>query len=453
MKKVVIGAGQGFYGDNPFPAYELALNEDIDYLCFDALAELTLAILAKDRQKSPEFGYTKDLKAYLQLLLPVVAKKRFKLITNAGGLNPQKAAQEIQSAGVKFGLKGIKIAVVEGDDFIQRLDSLNQKRILRDLSGEPGELTNKDKIYFANAYLGAKPIVEALKTGADVVVTGRVTDSSLFLAPLIHEFGWTWDDYDRLAQGIVLGHLMECSGQATGGNFSGAWQELDLANIGYPVAEALEDGSFVLGKPKKSGGLVSRETVSEQLLYEIQDPFAYVTPEVVVDLSSIALTDLGDNRVEVKGAKGKQPGGYYKFITGQPNGYLAQISFGYCWPDAYLKAERAVGILKKQLEQYKVAYDELRVDMLGQNSLHLGLAAKRIADPEEVVLRLALKTESREAAQTFLRLLPPLALNGPPGMGGFSGIPSPRELVKIESYLIPKAYVEEGIKISAWEVE
>ncbi len=452
MRKIVIGAGQGFYGDNPYPAYEMALKEELDYLCFDALAELTLAILAKDRQASAEAGYTKDLKAYMQLLLPVLTQKHFKIITNAGGLNPRQAAQDIENVARKLGLTGLKIAVVEGDDFLHQLDTLNSERILKNMSGEPAQIMELEQIYFANAYLGAKPIVEALKTGADIILTGRVTDSSLFLAPLIYEFGWGFEDYNRLAQGIMLGHLMECSGQATGGNFSGDWEELHLENIGYPMAEASEDGTFILTKPEGSGGRVSRETVSEQLLYEIQNPYAYVTPEVLVDLSSVVLTDLGGDRVKVEGAKGNKPGPDYKLITGQPDGYLAQITFGYCWPKAYPKAERAVEILQRQMEKAKLSCEELRVDYLGQNSLHLSLSGPKTEDPAEVILRLALKAKSRDHAQRFLRLIPPLALNGPPGIGGFSGIPSPRELVKIQAYLLPKAYVDQRTSITVREV-
>ena len=447
MKKIKIGAGQGFYGDSPLPAYQMALNEDLDYLCFDALAELTLAILGKDRQRNPNAGYTKDIKAYMQLLLPQVAKKRFKIITNAGGLNPRGAVEEIKVVANKLGISNLKITWVEGDDILTDLKSLNNDGLLYDLNLQKKPLENIEEVYFANIYFGVKPVVEALKTGADIVVTGRVTDSSLFLAPLIYEFGWGENDYDRLAQGIILGHLLECSGQSTGGNFSGNWEEYDLTNTGYPLAMVEENGEFIITKTANSGGAVTVETVSEQLLYEIQNPHAYLTPEVVVDLTEITLEEKGKDLVKVKNAKGSKPGEFYKFILGKPNGYLAQTIFGYCWPDCYQKAKAAEKILKTQMERLKISYEEFRVDYLGINSLHLELANNRPEEPDEIILRIALKTQKNDDAQKFLRLIPPLALNGPPGMGGFTGINPPRELVKIEAGLIAKEVADKRLQI------
>ncbi|HEY8495590.1 MAG TPA: acyclic terpene utilization AtuA family protein, partial [Limnochordales bacterium] len=304
MKQVKVGAAQGFYGDIIEPAVDLAEKSDVQYLCFDCLAELTLAILQKDRQRDPSLGYTKDVTTTARALLPYVKRKGIKLITNAGGLNPEGARREMVRIAQELGLQGLRIAIATGDDILGRLDELQAAGV--DLSdretGQPLDAI-RDRLLFANAYLGAQPIVQALRQGADVVITGRTTDTAQFLAPLIYELGWAADDWDRLAQGLVLGHLMECSGQVTGGNFSGDWWNVpDLDRIGYPLAEVREDGSFILTKAPGTGGTVSVDTVREQFLYEIHDPTTYVTPDAVADLTAVRIEQAGPDRVRVSGA-------------------------------------------------------------------------------------------------------------------------------------------------------
>src|SRR5205807_8473753 len=272
---VRLGGGQGFYGDGHRPVDDL-LAAGVDYLVCEALAELTLAILQKDRQRDESLGYTRDLPLYLQQVMPYVLEGRTRFITNAGGINPVAAGRAVVGAARSLGVSGIKVATVVGDDVRPRA----------------AELGLPDDALFASAYLGARPIVQALDAGADVVVTGRVADASLFLAPLVHEHGWAWDDWDRLAAGVVVGHLLECSGQVTGGNYSGRWWENpDPLRIAFPIAEVGADGGAVITKPEKAGGMVTFDTVREQLLYEVHDPTRYISPDVVADFTSPTLTD------------------------------------------------------------------------------------------------------------------------------------------------------------------
>src|SRR5205807_8029261 len=288
---VRLGGGQGFYGDGHRPVDDL-LAAGVDYLVCEALAELTLAILQKDRQRDESLGYTRDLPLYLQQVMPYVLEGRTRFITNAGGINPVAAGRAVVGAARSLGVSGIKVATVVGDDVRSRA----------------GELGLPDDALLASAYLGARPIVEALDAGAQVVITGRVADASLFLAPLVHELGWAWDDWDRLAAGVVVGHLLECSGQVTGGNYSGRWWDNpDPVRIGFPIGEVEPDGSAVITKPKATGGMVTFDTVREQLLYEVHDPTRYLNPDVVADFASLTLDDLGDNRVRLSRTRASSP--------------------------------------------------------------------------------------------------------------------------------------------------
>ncbi|MHB8671074.1 MAG: acyclic terpene utilization AtuA family protein, partial [Acidimicrobiales bacterium] len=302
--QVLIGGAQGFYGDGLGPLDDL-LAEPLDYVVGEALAELTLAILAKDRQRDESLGYTRDLPRYAQAILPSVVEGRTRFITNAGGINPVAAGRAVLAEARSLGARGLKVATVVGDD-------------LRPLSAE---LELPHDAVFACAYLGARPIVEALQRGAQVVVTGRVADAALFLAPLIYEHGWSWDDWDRLAAGVVVGHLLECSGQVTGGNYSGRWWDNpEPARIAFPVAEVSPDGSAVVTKASGAGGMVTFDTVREQLLYEVHDPARYLTPDVVADFTSLTLTDHGGDRVAVKGTRGLPATSTYKGLVGRPVG-------------------------------------------------------------------------------------------------------------------------------------
>ena len=315
---VRLGGGQGFYGDGIGPVADL-LDEGVDYLICEALAELTLAILQKDRQRDEALGFTRDLPLYVQAALPHVLEGRTRFITNAGGINPVAAGRAVVAALKAAGASGLKVATVVGDDVRGRADEL----------GLP------DGALFANAYLGARPIVEALAAGASIVVTGRVADASLFAAPLVHEFGWAWDDWDRLAAGVAVGHLLECSGQVTGGNYSGPWWENpDPLRIAFPIAEVEPDGSAVISKPKVAGGMVTFDTVREQLLYEVHDPGRYLNPDVTADFTSLRVDDQGGDRVRISDARGEAPPTTYKGLVCTPAGWAGEARLSYPWPDA-----------------------------------------------------------------------------------------------------------------------
>jgi hypothetical protein len=453
MKKVRIGAAQGFYGDTLEPAIETAKRGEIQYLCFDCLAELTLAILAKDRARDPDTGYTKDVPSAMRALLPLAREKGFKILTNGGGINPLGAWREVIRVARELGLEDLKVAVVTGDDILPRLAELKEKGVsLQDLETGRSFDSLKAPLMFANVYLGAWPIVEALRQGADVVITGRTTDTAQFLAPLIFEFGWGEEDWDRLAQGILMGHLMECSGQSTGGNFSGNWWEIgDLDRIGFPVAEVESDGTFVLTKTEGTGGLVCVDTVKEQMLYEIHDPAAYVTPDVIADFTTVTLKDVGPNRVLVKGAKGKPRPDVLKAVMGYEDGYMGQVMIGYAWPDAMKKARAAERIIRSIMARRGWEYEEIHTSFVGYNSLHGPTVQGREEELNEVYLRMAVRAKTRADASKFFRLFPPLALNGPPGLGGLTGVET-RQLVGMWSSLIPRELIENSVEIHVEEV-
>ena len=327
---VRLGGGQGFYGDGVAPVADL-LEAGVDYLVCEALAELTLAILQKDRQRDESLGFTRDLPLYLQAALPFVLDGRTRFITNAGGINPIAAGRAVKATASALGVSGLKVATIVGDDVRPRASAL----------GLP------DDALFANAYLGARPIVDALDAGAQVVITGRVADAALFLAPLVHELGWRWDDWDRLAAGVVVGHLLECSGQVTGGNYSGAWWENPApTRIAFPIAEVEDDGTAVITKPSMAGGMVTFDTVREQLLYEVHDPARYLSPDVVADFTSLTLHDLGDDRVRVTGTRGAPAPDTYKGLVCTPAGWAGEARLAYSWPDAEAKARAALRFVR-----------------------------------------------------------------------------------------------------------
>ena len=315
MRTVSVAGGQGFYGDTP-SAVDGLLAEGVDYLCLEALAELTLAILQKDRQRDEARGYTRDLPLYLARALPFVVEGRTKVVTNAGGINPLAAARVAIETARSLGAIGVKVATVLGDDVLARLGALRE-------AGEP--LTHTDtgdgfdtfpgEPLLASAYLGARGIADALAQGADIVITGRVADASLFLGPLAFEHGWAWDDWDRLAAGILVGHLLECSGQSLGGNYSGEWWTIPHPwDLPYPIAHVDPDGTAVVTKPAGSGGRVTTDTLRHQLLYEVHDPARYLSPDVVADFTSATFEDLPDDRVRITGVRGIPASGTDKLL-------------------------------------------------------------------------------------------------------------------------------------------
>jgi hypothetical protein len=448
MRSVRVGAGQGFYGDTPDGALDVARNGDVRYICFDALAELTMAILQKDRMRNPEGGYTRDLPSFMRLLLPIAREQGIKLITNAGGMNPKGAAAAVCGVARDLGMDDLRVGVVSGDDITSRLDDLRADgTTLAHLDTGASIDTVRDRVVFAVAYLGAQPIVDALQREADVIVTGRVADASLFVAPMVHELGWAWDDWDKLAAGVVLGHLLECSGQATGGNFSGDWWNIpDLDRVGYPICEVYDDASALISKPRGSGGWVSVDTVKQQLLYEVLDPRSYMNPDVIADFTSVELLAAGHNTVEVAHVRGKPRPDTLKVIAGYLDGWMGTAMIGYSWPDAAAKARRAAELIEKLAARSGLEPLEQLVELVGVDSLH-GDAASPAPDTNEVMLRVAARFASEEEAARFPRVAMPLALNGPPFIGG-SGSPSgPRALLGVWPTLVEREQVEPLVEV------
>ncbi len=455
MRTVRIGAGQGFYGDSLLPVLDVARYGDVKYISFDTLAELTLAILEKGRRKDPTAGYTRDVVPMMRNLLPIAKEKGIRLITNAGGINPRGAARAVAEVARELGLS-LKVACVTGDDIYDRLDELAAQGVTfadRETGQALGDI--RDRVLFASVYLGAQVVADALATGADVVITGRTTDTAQFLGPLIHEFGWARDDWDRLAQGIVLGHLMECSGQVTGGNYQVGWEEIpDLHRIGFPIAEVSEDGNFVLTKAPGTGGRVDLKSVKEQFLYEIHDPTTYITPDVICDLTTTRLEQVGENRVRVSGTTGRPAPPTLKALLGYADGWMGEGYISFSWPNAYSKAKRAAEIIRKRLEMHGVQPEEIHEEYIGINSLWGALAPEPVDEDRvnEVRLRIAIRTRNKKDCEILAREFPPLLLSGPPTASAVAGTPQPRELMGLWSTLIPRELIEPYVQIQVEEV-
>lgn len=461
-KTVRIGAGLGFYGDSWEPVVASVMRGELNYIASDHLAELTLAILQKDRQRDASLGYARDVLPMLMRLWPLMRERGVRFICNAGGLNPAGAAAALRAT---FAAKGwrAKIAIVSGDDVLPQLMSAGAAPGTFDHLFNGTQVSGvKDALLFANAYLGARSIVDALARGADIVVTGRVADAALFLAPLVHEFGWKLEEaassmeLNRLAQGLAVGHLLECSGQGSGGNFGSlqAWQAIpDLAHIGYPIAEVSEDGSAIISKPPGTGGRVNFDTVRQQLLYEVHDPHAYLSPDVVLDMSTIRLDDLGDDRVRMSGATGHARPEQLKVVAGFRDGFKAEVTWGFSWPDAFAKTQAALAMVKTQLTEKRVLHEELYVEYPGMNSAHGGLAPLP-ADLDalnEVWIRLVLRTNEKAAADGFGRLFPWMGLSGPAYTCGFHGLRSTGELLGIWPTMISRELVESQVRVDMIE--
>jgi hypothetical protein len=456
---VRLGGGQGFYGDTP-RAVEGLLAEGVDYLCLEALAELTLAILQKDRARDESLGYTRDLPRYLAAAFPAVVDGRTKIVTNAGGINPTAAAHAAKETAKQLGVSGLRIATVLGDDLMTRLDALQGETssCFANLeTGEPFDTLPAPPL-FASAYLGAFPIAQALAEGADIVITGRVADAALFLGPLIHEHGWTTDDWDHLSAGVLVGHLLECSGQVAGGNFSGEWWTIpEPWKLPYPIAAVDADGTAVITKPGASGGRVDVDTVRHQLLYEVHDPAAYYSPDVVADFTSATFTDLGDDRVRVSDVQGKPATDTYKALLAYHAGFAGETRVAFSWPDAPEKAKATAAILAKRVEMAGIEVREWCFEYWGVDALGGPTVPPLPAgvEPPECVLRAAWRCDDERAARAVGRELVPLALSSPPagltGMGrGMAG--GTTELLGIWPTLVDKKLVDPGVTVAVEEI-
>lgn len=446
-QKIRIASGQGFWGDLPTaPIDQVKLASDkspIDYMMMDYLAEVTMSIMQKQKLRDPNAGYAKDLVEVIDAILPDIVEKNIKVITNGGGVNPEACRDAIFAVAKKRGIK-IKVGVVLGDNILDSIDSINAAgHPLKNM--ETGESLKdvKDKVLSANVYFGAMPIVECLRQGAQIVVTGRTTDTGLTLAPMIHEFGWSPDDWDKMAAGTVAGHILECGAQSSGGNFSGDWKKVkDFANIGFPIAEAYPNGEFIITKHPKTGGIVSRGSIAEQLLYEIGDPKEYITPDCIADFTSIQLEDLGKDKVKVFGIKGRPATEFYKVSMSYNDGFSAAGTLTYTWPDAMEKARIADKILRSRLKKAGCVYQEMRTEYLGYNSCHGALTSTKESDVEEVVVKFAVRGQDKRSIVEFGKHIAPLILTGPPSVTGFAGgRPKPSDVVAYWPALLKKTAV------------
>jgi len=447
---VRVASGQGFWGDWLEAPRRQVEGGPVDYLMLDYLAEVTMSILQKQKERDPRMGYARDFIGAMESIFDAVAERGVKVVANAGGVNPAACAAAVRAAAVKAGVSGkIRIGVVTGDDLLARLDALlTAGHALKNMeSGEP-LATIRDRVLSANAYLGSTPIVEALARGANVVITGRSTDTALTMAPLRHEFGWAADDWDRLAAGIIAGHIIECGAQSSGGNCLRDWRGIpDLANVGYPIVEASTDGSFVVTKHPNTGGRVDVPGISEQLVYEMGDPHSYITPDVVADFATIRVEAAGENRVRVFGIKGRPPTEFLKVSIAYRAGFKAVGTLVYAWPDALEKAQLADRVLRERLERLGLRFDEIRSEFLGASATHGALAGPP-PDLPEVQYRIGVRGEDRNMVERFTRELAPLILNGPPSVTGFAGgRPKVEDVVAYWPALIDKRVVAPVVSV------
>lgn len=450
-EKIRIASGQGFWGDLIEAPYWQVTSGDIDYLVMDYLAEVTMSILQKQKNKDPKLGYAKDIPPLMRRILPFCKEKGIKVITNGGGVNPGACAEAIAAVAAELGISGLKIAVIEGDNIKDRIDELiaSGAELANMETGEPVTLV-KEKLLSANVYFGAFPIVEALQQGADIVITGRTTDTGLTLAPMIYEFGWEREDFDKMAVGTVAGHILECGAQATGGNFLGDWESIEnMEKPGFPIAEAYPTGEVVITKHENLGGAVTIETVSEQLLYEIGDPAEYITPDCVADFTTIHLSYDGKDRVRMSGVKGKPYTPFYKVSCSYEYGYSSFATLTYSWPQALTKGKAADRILRKRLEALGCTFEEFRTEFVGYNACH-GAAAKDIDEDQinEIMVRFAVRGQDKASIERFGQEIAPLILTGPPAVTGFAGgRPKPSSVVAYWPALIKKELVVPIVKV------
>jgi len=439
-----IANGQGFWGDWLEAPVRLVEQGPIDYLALDYLAEITMSILQKQKQTDANLGYARDFPPLVARIARQIRERGVKVIANAGGVNPVACAREVVRLA-----PGLKVAVVLGDDVFPRLDEFLAKGYeMRDMDTGAPISTIRSRILSANAYIGAFPLAEALATGAEVVIAGRSTDTALTLAPMVYRYGWKPDEYDKLAAGTIAGHIIECGAQCTGGNCQVDWQTIpDMAGIGYPIVEAEPDGSFSVTKHPAAGGRVNRDTVKEQLLYELGNPSNYITPDCVADFTSIRLEDVGPDRVRVSGIRGGPRPATLKLSISYAHGWKAIGTLVYSWPQALEKAQAADRIVRQRLEALGLAFEKIYTEFFGVNACH-GQAAAANPDPPEVQVRIGVRGADRKAVDRFTRELIPLVLNGPPGATGFGeGRPAVREIVAYWSALVPRKEIVTSVEV------
>jgi hypothetical protein len=442
MRSIRIGSGAGYSGDRIEPAVELAERGDIQYLVFECLGERTVALAQQARMKDPDVGYDPLLEERMRAVLPVCAARGIRIVTNMGAANPVAAAQKTADIARSLGLSALKIAAVVGDDV---LDACKDGDLpIMEFDGSIRQLGNR--LLSANAYLGAEPIAQALTGGADIVITGRASDPALFLAPMIHAFGWAMDDWNLLGQGTVAGHLLECAGQVTGGYFADpGYKDIpDLARLGFPIGEVGEDGSLVITKVAGSGGAVTAQTCKEQLLYEVHDPKRYIQPDVVADFSEVRVEQIAADRVRVSGGRGSGRTDTLKVSVGYVDSYIGEGQISYAGPGALARGQLALEIVRERLELTGVAASEWRFDLIGVDALHGAELAARAAEPYEVRVRVAGRTESLREAVRIGNEVETLYTNGPAAGGG--AFKSARDVVAVASVLLPRELAKPRVR-------
>lgn len=452
MKKTIrIASGQGFWGDMLDAPVRQVEGGQIDYLMLDYLAEVTMSIMQKQRARDPSAGYARDFVPLMKRILPRCVERDIRVTSNAGGVNPEGCAEAVRAAARELDLSGrVRVGIVTGDDIMNDLDEMIARGVkLQNMDTDEPLSTVRDRVQSANVYLGAWPIAEALKRGANIVVTGRATDTGLTLAPMIHEFGWREDDWNSLAAGTIAGHIIECGAQCSGGNCQYDWQNIpDLADVGYPIIEAAPDGSFIVTKHEGTGGRVSIPTVKEQLVYEMGDPRAYITPDCVADFTTIRLTDAGEDRVRVSGIEGRPATEFFKVSISYSAGFKAVGTLVYSWPDAFAKAQAADRILRARLDRLGLRFDQILTEFVGANATHGRLAGEVSADVPEIQLRVGVRGEDRASVERFTKEIAPLILTGPPSVTGVAGgRPKTEEIVAYWPALIPKSEIEPRVRI------
>ena len=444
MRTIRIGSGAGYSGDRIEPALELAEKGDIQYLVFECLGERTVALAQQARMKNAHTGYDPLLEERMRAVLPVCASRGIRIVTNMGAANPAAAARKTAEIAGSLGLSALKIAAVIGDDVLEPCRERDLP--IMEFDGTIGQLGNR--LLSANAYLGAEPMVEALDAGADIVITGRASDPALFLAPMIHAFGWAMDDWDLLGQGTVAGHLLECAGQITGGYFADPpYKNVpDLARLGFPIGEVGEDGGLIITKVAGSGGAVTARTCKEQLLYEVHDPTRYLQPDVTADFSQVGVEEIARDRVRVSGGRGTRRPSTLKVSIGYVDSFIGEGQISYAGPGALARGRLALEIVRERLKLTAVAASELRFELIGVDSLHGSEVSAHANEPYEVRLRVAGRTENLREAVRIGNEVETLYTNGPAAGGGV--VKSARDVVAVASVLLPREHVRPQVQFT-----
>jgi hypothetical protein len=448
---VRVAAGQGFWGDWLEAPVRQVSGGPIDYLMMDYLAEVTMSIMQKQKSRDSKAGYARDFVPLMERILPEIVRKRIKVTSNAGGVNPRGCAEAVLEVARRLGLANkVSIGLVSGDDILGRLDELiGGGHPLNNMETGRPLADIREQVLSANAYLGMASIVEALRGGADVVITGRVTDTGLTLGPIFHEFGWPADDWDKVAAGTVAGHIIECGAQCSGGNLLKDWRAVKgLENPGFPIVEASPDGTFVVTKHGGTGGVVSVASVTEQLVYEMGDPHSYITPDGIADFTTIQLEQAGRDRVRVSGIRGAPQTPMLKVSIAYFYGYKAVGTLVYSWPEAYDKARAADRILRQRLKDLGLEYEQILTEFVGANATHGALSGPPDPETPEIQLRIGVRSRERAPVERFTREIAPLVLTGPPSVTGFAGgRPAVEEVVAYWPALIDRRQIEPFVRV------